>query len=216
MNKIIDDLNWRYTTKSFDASKKISEEQLNIFYESLRLCASSINSQPWKFIVIESDSAKKRMEDTFQDPFLFNKNHIANSHVTILFAYNPEYKKSDFEKVIDKNIADKRITLENKEKGMSKFFFVDLYKTYQGKTIEWSKCQLYIALGNALHTLARLKIDSTAMEGIDTDAINATFSKELDGYLCNFALSIGYRKDDDFNANIPKSRLKISDIITHI
>ncbi len=51
---IIQDLEWRHTVKKYDTSKKVSEEDLQILYEALRLSASSINSQPWKFIVIDS------------------------------------------------------------------------------------------------------------------------------------------------------------------
>ncbi len=99
---------------------------------------------------------------------------------------------------------------------MSKFFFAELQTDKTGKTEEWCKSQLYIALGNALHTLSRLKIDSTTMEGIDVEKVNSEFSEELGTYKCNFALSLGYRVDDDFNAKLAKSRLHINDIIYKI
>ncbi|MCB4776599.1 MAG: hypothetical protein LGB73_07520, partial [Sulfurovum sp.] len=77
--------------------------------------------------------------------------------------------------------------------------------------------QLYIALGNSLHTLARLKIDSTPLEGIDIERVNKEFAKEFDGYQCDVALAIGYRNEnEDYNAVLPKSRRKMEDIITHI
>lgn len=50
MDTIIKSLNWRYATKSFDSTKKISEEQLNTILESMRLSASSYGLQPWKCI----------------------------------------------------------------------------------------------------------------------------------------------------------------------
>ena len=46
--QIISELNQRYTTKKYDASKRISSEELAIIKEALRLSPSSINSQPWK------------------------------------------------------------------------------------------------------------------------------------------------------------------------
>ena len=49
-----------------------------------------------------------------------------------------------------------------------------------------------LALGNTLHILARLKIDSTPLEGIDIKLVNNEFKKELDGYQCGVALAIGY------------------------
>jgi len=57
-NSIIEDLQWRYTTKKYDPSKKIPQEELDVLFEAMRLSASSINSQPWKFVVLESDEAK--------------------------------------------------------------------------------------------------------------------------------------------------------------
>jgi nitroreductase len=41
MTKIIDSLNWRYATKSFDINQKVSESDLDEIIESFRLTASS-------------------------------------------------------------------------------------------------------------------------------------------------------------------------------
>ena len=57
---IIEDLNKRYTVKQYDANKRISADELTTILKALRLSASSINSQPWKFVVVESDEAKQR------------------------------------------------------------------------------------------------------------------------------------------------------------
>ena len=114
-NEILNDLNARYTTKKYDPNRKIAREDLDILYESMRLSASSINSQPWKFIVIQSDEAKKRMYDTFANLYQFNQPHIFESSQIILFAYNPNYTREDYAKVVDKGIEDKRIAIENKE-----------------------------------------------------------------------------------------------------
>ncbi|GGP73110.1 hypothetical protein GCM10009347_42020 [Shewanella algicola] len=45
-HSIIKDLSNSYTTKKYDASKRISEENIEIIKEAIRLSASSINSQP--------------------------------------------------------------------------------------------------------------------------------------------------------------------------
>ncbi|MEL6976829.1 MAG: nitroreductase family protein, partial [Bacteroidota bacterium] len=37
MSTILEDLQWRYATKKFDPSKKISEDQLNTLLEAARL-----------------------------------------------------------------------------------------------------------------------------------------------------------------------------------
>ncbi|MFO6422532.1 nitroreductase family protein [Motilimonas sp. KMU-193] len=215
MHPILVDLNKRYTSKRYDPTKRIPAEDLAVIYEAMRLSSSSINSQPWKFIVIESDAAKQRMHDTFANKFRFNQPHIkAASHI-VLFAHNPKYNRDDYAKVVDKGIADGRTKPEDREKAFGSFSFATLNTDEQGNTGPWTKAQAYLALGNTLHTLARLGIDSTCMEGVDSELIGEIFKDELAGYVCEVALAMGYHHpEEDYNAKLPKSRLAAQDVIT--
>ncbi|MCC4834789.1 nitroreductase family protein [Shewanella sp. 10N.7] len=212
---IINDLSSRYTAKRYDPNKRVSADDLAVIYEAMRLSASSINSQPWKFIVIESDAAKQRMHDTFANKFQFNQPHIkACSHV-ILFAHNPHYTRDDYAQVVDKGIVDNRTKPEDREAAFGGFAFVDLNTDEQGNNAAWTKSQTYLALGNTLHVLARLGIDSTTMEGVDSAMINQTFAEELGGFECEVALAIGYHhSEEDYNAKLPKSRLAKEQVLT--
>lgn len=211
---IITDLNKRHTVKKYDASKRIPQADLDVIYEAMRLSASSINSQPWKFIVIESDEAKQRMHETFANKYQFNQPHInAASHI-ILFAHNPAYTRDDYAKVVDKGIEDGRTKPENREQAFGGFAFAELNTNESGNNAAWTKSQTYLALGNTMHVLARLGIDSTPMEGIDSELVGDIFKKELDGFVCEVALAIGYHhSEEDYNASLPKSRLAMQDVI---
>jgi len=214
---IIEDLLWRHTAKKYDARRKIPQEDLDVLFEAMRLSASSINSQPWKFVVIESDEARERMHKTFAHKYQFNQPHVFDSSQIILFAYNPRYTRDDYAEVVDKGIEDKRTKPEDREGAFGSFMFAELNTDETGNTGNWTKAQTYLALGNTLHTLARLKIDATPMEGIDTDLVNAAFKKELNGYQCDVALAIGYHHpDEDYNAKLPKSRRNATSILVHI
>jgi len=214
---IIEDLTNRHTVKKYDASRKIPVADLNILFEAMRLSASSINSQPWKFIVLESDEAKTRMSKTFGNMHEYNKKHVFDSSQVILFAHNPKYTRDDYAKVVDKGIEDKRTPLENREAAFGVYLFAELNTAEDGDTSTWTKAQTYLALGNTLHILARLQIDSTPMEGIDIELVNKEFSAELDGYQCDVALAIGYHHPEaDFNAKLPKSRLALDDVLVRI
>lgn len=214
---IIEDLLWRHTTKKYDSTQKVSEKDLNILFEAMRLSASSINSQPWKFVVIESDTARERMSKTFAHKYQFNQPHIFDSSQIILFAHNPHYTRNDYSEVVDNGIEDGRIQAEDRESAFGGFMFAELNTDETGNTSPWTKAQLYIAFGNALHTLSRLKIDSTPMEGIDTDLVNEEFKKELNGYQCDVALAIGYHHpEEDYNAALPKSRRSLGNILVRI
>ncbi len=217
VHPIIETLLWRHATKKYDASKKIPQEDLDVLFEAMRLSASSINSQPWKFVVIESAEAKERMSKTFAQKYQYNQPHVFDSSQIILFAYNPRYTRDDYAKVVDKGIEDKRTKPEDRESAFGVFMFAELNTDETGNTSNWTKAQTYLALGNTLHTLARLKIDSTPMEGIDTDLVNEEFKKELDGYQCDVALAIGYHHpEEDYNSKFPKSRLRLDNILVRI
>jgi nitroreductase/dihydropteridine reductase len=214
---IIQDLQSRHTTKKYDKTRKIPQDDLAILFEAMRLTPSSINSQPWKFVVIESNEAKERMSNTFINNYQFNQPHVFDSSQIILFAHNPHYNREDYAEVVDNGIEDQRTKPEEREGGFAPFFFAELNTDETGNTSNWTKSQTYLALGNTLHTLARLKIDSTPMEGIDIELVNKEFEKELDGYQCEVALAIGYHHpEEDYNVKLPKSRRRLDSIFTHI
>lgn len=214
---IIEDLLWRHTTKKYDSTKKVSQKDLDVLFEAMRLTASSINSQPWKFIVVESEKAKDRLNMTFLKKYQFNQPHVFDSSHIILFSYNPRYTRNDYAVVVDKGIEDKRIKPEDRDAAFGSFIFAELNTDEKGYTGHWTKAQTYIALGNALHTLARLRIDSTPLEGIDTKLVNEEFKNELDGYQCDVALAIGYHHpQDDYNQKLPKSRHNLENIFLQI
>ena len=214
---IIKDLLSRHTTKKYDATKKIPEADLEVLFEAMRLSASSINSQPWRFVVIDSNDAKVRMNKTFEKMYQFNQTHVFDSSQIILFAYNPSYSRDNYAEVVDNGIEDKRTLAENRESAFGGFVFAELNTDEQGDTSAWTKAQTYLALGNTLHTLARLNIDATPMEGIDIDLVNEEFKNELGGYQCDVALAIGYHHpDEDYNAKLPKSRRRLDSILVRI
>ncbi len=217
VHPVIENLLWRHSTKRYDASKKSPRQDLDVLFEAMRLSASSINSQPWKFVVIESAEAKERMSKTFARKHQYNQPHVFDSSQIILFAYNPRYTRDDYAKVVDRGIEDKRVKPEDRESAFAVFAFAESNTDKTGNTSSWTKAQTYLALGNTLHTLARLKIDSTPMEGIDIDLVNTEFKKELDGYQCDVALAIGYHHpEEDFNSKLPKSRHHLEEILMRI
>lgn len=212
---IITDLNTRYTAKKYDQQKRISSEDMAVIKEAIRLSASSINSQPWKFIVIESDEGKQRFHDTFQIMHQFNQPHAQTASHTILLAYDPKFTKEKFAKRVDAEVTSGHLPADRYEMFMGAYAFAEANTDETGFNGNWTKAQVYIALGNLLHTLARLGIDSTPMEGVDAGLIGEMFKDELDGHVCEVALAIGYHQDgEDYNHGLPKARLATDDVIT--
>lgn len=55
----------RYTTKHYDATRRVSDEDMADLMEVLRLSPSSVNAQPWHFFVAGSAEAKARLCQRF-------------------------------------------------------------------------------------------------------------------------------------------------------
>ena len=216
IHPIIEDLNHRYATKKYDPAKRISRDDMAVIKEALRMSPSSVNSQPWKFIVIESDEAKQRLYGSFANKFQMNQKHAKEASHIILFAYNPRYTKEQYRKVVDAEVSSGHLPAEKYDDMLDKgFFFAELNTDEAGFNGHWTKAQTYLALGNALHTLARLGIDSTPMEGVDSALIGEIFKDELDGYVCDVALALGYHLEGgDYNNGLPKARLAMEDVVS--
>lgn len=59
--KIVDIAQSRYSTKIFDAHRPLTCSQFAELKQLLRLSPSSVNSQPWHFILTQSDLGKARI-----------------------------------------------------------------------------------------------------------------------------------------------------------
>ena len=55
---LIDSLNWRYATKKFDSTKKVSDADIATLKEAVRLTPSSYGFQLYKVIVVTDQKIK--------------------------------------------------------------------------------------------------------------------------------------------------------------
>jgi nitroreductase len=61
VNNILSSLHWRYATKHFDASKKISSDDLHILCEVMRLSPSSFGLQPRKIVHVVDEAIRQQL-----------------------------------------------------------------------------------------------------------------------------------------------------------
>src|SRR5690625_377691 len=62
-NQVLKEMQFRHTTKEYDPTKKISDEDFNYILEVGRLSPSSLGSEPWKFIVIDDVNMREELID---------------------------------------------------------------------------------------------------------------------------------------------------------
>lgn len=188
----------RYTTKKYDATAKLTPEQIIDLEKILRLSPSSLNTQPWKFTIISDQGIKEALA-----PFSFhNKEKVEDcSH---LIVFNVIDNLDLFEKQIAENLPEYALTYYNDR-------IKPLGESY---TKNWMSQQVHIALGILLSACATMDIDATPMGGIEPDKYDKNLNPSGD-YKSVFAVALGKRSLEDRNQPdiTPKRRLPIEKVI---
>ncbi len=206
----------RYSTKAFDPARKISAEAFAQIKSLLRFSPSSVNSQPWHFIIAESDAGKQRIAKGTQGPFQANEAKVLNASHVVLFCAKTDIDDDYLDHLLASEEADGRFPAPaNKEmtEGV-RSSFVNLHRHELNDAPQWMEKQVYLNMGSLLLGVAALGIDAVPLEGIDIEALNEEFNLQEKGYTAVAAVSLGYRSTDDFNARLPKSRLPEDEIFT--
>lgn len=213
-------LNKRYTTKEYDATKKISDADMAEIKNLLRMSPSSVNLQPWHFIVAETAEGKARVAKGTQGFFSFNEPKVTNASAVVLFCVKTDADDAYYQHIADTEDKDGRFPNEDIKNGFlgAVKAFAGIHK-YDLKDLQhWMEKQVYLNIGSFLLGVASLGLDATPMEGIDVKALDEEFVLREKGYTSLVAVSLGYHLESDFNATdkTPKSRLPESETFTII
>lgn len=215
---LIDVANFRYSTKAFDADKKIPAEQFEQIKAILRLSPSSVNSQPWHFIIASTEQGKQQIAKGTEGFFAFNQEKVLNASHVILFCAKTEISDDYLEHILGQEQQDGRFA-EADHKQMVKMgreTFVNIHRYELKDAQHWMEKQLYLNMGAVLLGAGALGIDALPMEGIDTKALDQAFDLHAKGYTAVAAVALGFRSEQDFNAKLPKSRLSETEIFTEL
>lgn len=213
-------LDWRYSTKSFDPNKKISDADFEQIKNLLQMSPSSTNLQPWHFIVAQTQEGKQRVAKGTAGFFHFNEAKVMNASAAVVFCAKTNLEDDYMQHLLEQEAKDGRFPNEDVKKGMYKTrnLFADIHK-YDLKDLQhWLEKQVYLNIGNFLLGVASLGIDAVPMEGLDMKAIDEEFGLREKGFTAITVVSLGYRTEADFNDpnKTPKSRLPQQEIITVI
>ncbi|WP_374028083.1 NAD(P)H-dependent oxidoreductase [Bdellovibrio bacteriovorus] len=207
---IQDALEWRYATKKYDATKKISDADWTTLRNSLTLAPSSYGVQPWKFLVIENPDVRKQLK-----PVSWNQTQVTDASHYVVFLYK-EKMDADFVQKFINRVAEVRSAPLEALDGYKNMLVENLVKAPEEKIRVWSQRQTYIAMGFLLQTAALLKIDATPMEGFDPVAYDKILGLEGSGWKTVATVALGYRHQEDALQNQKKVRFTEDDLIQYI
>lgn len=86
----------RWSPRSFDNSKFLTEEQITQLLEAARWSASSMNEQPWRFIVWNRNENPEDFQKVFECLAELNQKWCKNVNTFILAAAYQKYSNGDF------------------------------------------------------------------------------------------------------------------------
>ena len=211
-------LNNRYSVKEFDATKKISDSDFEQIKSILRLSPSSVNLQPWHFLIAETQESKKRITKGTQGFFHFNTPKVLDASHVIVIAARTNADEAYMNKILEQEDKDGRFSAQEFKDQMQggRKLFADIHRYDLKDLPHWMEKQVYLNMGALLLGAAVLGIDTCPMEGVDVKALDEEFDLREKGYTTLAVVSLGYRKDSDFNAKLPKSRFPEETIITQL
>lgn len=210
MSNILEHRTWRYATKKFDATKKVSDEDLETLLEATRLSASSYGLQPYHVVVVSDQKVKEQLK-----PASWNQSQITDASHVIVFANATEFG----EELVDDylaNVSETRNIPEEGLKGYSDFMKSKLIDLPTETKSNWTARQAYIAFGNLMQAAAELKIDTCPMEGFESDKYNEILGLEDKNLNAAVVLAVGYRSAEDETQHLPKVRKSKEELFTLI
>jgi len=207
---LLQQLNWRYATKKFDATKKISAADWAVLEAALILTASSYGLQPWKFIIVTDPALKAKLR-----PASWNQSQVEDCSHLVVFAAKQDITEADLDRFIARTAEVRGTTVEILA-GYKGFMMGDLVNGARHAVIhEWAARQTYIAMGNLLTSAALLGIDACPFEGIEPAKYDEILGLKGSGYATVSACPVGYRAEDDKYASAPKVRFEAKDVVDH-
>jgi nitroreductase len=207
---LLSQLQWRYATKEFDPSARISSDLWDTLEQSLVLTPSSFGLQPWKFLVITDQDRKESLLE-----HAWNQRQVVDcSHFVVLAAptaVGDELIQSWID-CLATTRGDSAESLDGYRKIMEGF----LSHMDDKQRLTWAQRQIYIALGQLMASAALLGVDACPMEGIVPAEFDRVLGLSSRNLTTTVACALGYRTADDKYAKLPKARFERGTVIEHL
>lgn len=209
--QLVNQLNWRYATKRFDPTRKISAEDWATLKESLALTPSSFGLQPWKFIAVTDPGVRQKLL-----PASWGQPQIVDASHLVVFAIKKNLSEADIEAYINR-IAEVRGVPRESLAQFRDMLIVSIIKGRDSAArTAWAARQVYIALGNLLNSAALLGIDACPMEGIEPEKYDRILNLDQQGLSAVVLCALGYRSADDKYASLKKVRFPKNELFVEV
>ncbi|WP_271765058.1 NAD(P)H-dependent oxidoreductase [Aquimarina algiphila] len=204
--ELIQNLKWRYATKKFDPTQKISETDLEKIKEAISLSASSYGLQPYTVLIIENPELRKQLQ-----PVSWGQSQIVDASYLVVFCNHTKVGAETIDSYLKLKADIQNLNIEDLE-GYGDFMKSKIGELNDDAIKNWTARQTYIGLGNLLAACAELKIDACPMEGFEPEEYDTILGLSEKGLSASVIATIGYRSDEDITKDSKKVRKPISEL----
>lgn len=210
MSTFIEHQNWRYATKKFDSTKKISNSDLETLKKAIQLATSSYGLQPYKVLIVENPEIRKQLQ-----PASWGQSQIVEASHLLVFANMTQINEAYIDAFFLNTSNTRNINIESLD-GYKSFMKNAILNMPEDKMAIWTSKQTYLALGNLINAAAELKIDVTPMEGFEPEKYNTILGLTEKGLNASLVATIGYRHEEDQLQHLAKVRKPITELFETI
>ena len=203
MKDILELMQTRYTTKHYDETRCVSDKDMEMLTEVLRLSPSSVNCQLWHFYLLDTKEAIQKLLPAVPD---FNTERFKAPQL-IIFTIPRTVDETYWDKLYEQEKADGRYvgwTSPERPDALRRRSAEKL-KDPQALNL-YASNQVYLALGCLTVAAASLGVDSTILGGMDFAKVDEIMGLTAKGEHAVVGMALGYRAANDANATRPKSR----------
>ncbi|WP_214728795.1 nitroreductase family protein [Exiguobacterium sp. s168] len=192
----------RRSIRNYDTDVKISKEEMTQILEEATLAPSSVNMQPWRFLVIDSEEGKATLAPLAK----FNQVQVETSSAVIA-VFGDMNAVDQLENIYDTAVAKGLMPQEVRDRQVPAI--QGMYSSVSANDLKDS-----ILIDSGLVSMQLMLVarahgyDTNPIGGYEKDQIAEAFGLEKERYVPVMLLSIGKAVDTGY----PSVRLPINDI----
>ncbi len=192
----------RRSIRIYDETFKISDDELKQIILEANLAPSSMNMQPWRYVIVSSDAAKEKLR-----PALYGNLKQLETSAAMIVVFNDLHKFELAEKIYDTAVEKGLMPKDVREKQLTNIRNmaqkVDLSKLNVSGMID---CGL--AAMNLMYVAREHGYDTCPIGGFNHEMIHDVVDLDKDRYSPVMIISIGKAAEEGF----PSVRLPFDDV----
>ncbi|WP_293915918.1 MULTISPECIES: NAD(P)H-dependent oxidoreductase [unclassified Sphingobacterium] len=205
---LLEDLSWRYATKKYDPSKKVSTEDVHKIIEAARLAPTSSGLQQFRVLLITNQELKEKIV-----PVAMDQQIIADCSHLLVFAAWDQYTEERIDEIYNRTTDERELPRGRFSSYTDRLKSLYLTQSAEENFVHTAR-QAYIGFGLAIAQAAELKIDTTPVEGFNNQQLDELLGLTEKGLKSVTLLPIGYRDNEgDWLVSMKKVRNPQSEFI---